>query len=355
MKQVNSKIILCGLLVMTAGILCGAAGCGVGDVTPEYVVLTIKNGKVTGGVAESARSPIVETELQGDTLDVDIQMEFNGKGTYDFDIPSGAKKIRLFGCDYDLPPPDHTAYFRAVMMKNIPGSVWKLQKEEIQYAMALVSVAPDRKNFDVQIRYKVSSGTEMWIREQNHSCLAAEDGQIFEILKPEEKESMSPGTHYWESGKCVNQGGNLLIQLETTGRFYKYLSKRSLVFNKVELPKPDFRPYTTFSLNMPYKEKYLEKNQSSEIFKVKKSVAEFRLLAEKIKFLRRGMTPEETAAILGPPDGFSSSGTKGPNTKSHGYADYFFLNTGSSNTKNLIVTLCFEKDPEGVFRLKEVW
>ena len=340
------KLFLAFLLVITAGIHC------FGEAGPENTFLTIRNRKISG------QTSIVKTELRGDTLEVDIQTEFKGKGTYGFDIPAGAKKIRLFGCEFDLPPPDHTAYFRAVEMQNIPGSVGKLQKEEVQFAMVLISVAPDRKNFEVQIRYKVSSGTEMWIRKQNYSCLAAEDGRIFELLKPEEKESMSPGTRYWKSGKCVNQGGNLLIQLETTGRFYKYLSKKSLVFNEIELPKPDPRPYTTFSLNMPYMEKYLEENQTAEIFKVKKSVAEFRALAEKIKLLRCGMTPEETAAILGPPDDFYSHGEKGRNAKLHGFAHYCFPNTdvsGSSSGRNLTVGLYFVKDPEGVFRLKEVY
>ena len=336
------KLFLSFLLVMTAGIHC------FGEANPGNIPLTVRNGKISGPA-------VVKTGLRGDTLEVDIQTEFTGKGTYDFDIPASAKKIRLFGCEYVLPPPDHTAYFRAVEMQNIPGLVWKLQKEEVQFAMVLITVAPDRKTFEVQIRYKVSSGTEMWIRKQNYSCLVAEDGRIFELLKPEEKESMSPGTRYWKSGKCVNQGENLLIQLETTGRFYKYLSKKSLAFNEIELPKPDPRPYTTFFLNMPYKKKYLEKNQSTEIFKVKKSVAEFRALAEKIKHLRCGMTPDETAAILGPPESFQSAGTKGPNMKPHGYADYSFLNTGSANTKNLTVTLRFEKDQDGAFRLKEVY
>ena len=339
------KLLSVFLIVMTAGVLCA------GEAGPENTFLTVQNGKISGQTSK------VKTELQDDTLAVEFQAEPTGKGTYDFDIPAGAKKIRLFGCDYDLPPPDHTAYFRAAEMQNIPGSIWKLQKEEVQFAMVLISVAPDRKTFGVQIRYKVSSGTEMWIRKQNYSCLAAEDGQLFELLRPENQDSVGlySTPYYWFSRNCANQDGKLMLRLHTTGRFYKYLAKRELIFDEFELPKPDPRPYTWFFLNMPLKEKYLEKNQSSEIFKVKKSVAEFRLLAEKIKRLKCGMTPDETAAILGPPDGFSICGTKGPNTKSHGYADYFFLNTGSSNTKNLIVTLCFEKDPDGVFRLKEVY
>lgn len=339
------KLLSVFLIVMTAGVLCA------GEAGPENTFLTIRNGKISG------QTSIVKTELRGDTLAVEFRAEPTGKRTYDFDIPAGAKKIRLFGCEYELPPPDHTAYFRAVEMQNIPGSVWKLQKEEVQFAMVLISVAPDRKTFEVQIRYKVSSGTEMWIREQNHSCLAAEDGQLFELLRPENQDSVGlySTPYYWFSRNCANQDGKLMLRLHTTGHFYKYFSEKELPLGEIALPKPDPRPYTWFFLNMPLKEKYLEKNQSSEIFKVKKSVAEFRDFAEKLKLLRCGMTPDETAAILGPPESFQSAGTKGPNTKSHGYADYFFLNTGSSNTKNLIVTLCFEKDPEGVFRLKEVY
>jgi len=343
-------------IVIAAGLL---SGFGTGEAWPEYTTLTIHRGKVSGSIVESARTPAVKTVLRGDTLDVDIQTEFTGKRTLDFDIPENAKKIRLFNCEFDLPPQDHTAFFRAVLMENIQPSRWRFfEKKEIQHALILISFAPDRKSFDVQIRYMIDSGEKCEVKKQHLSGIVAEDGQIFEILDPESRERMSPCKHYFGSRKCVNQDGKLLIRLETTGRFYKYFSEKEYILDDIALPKPDPRPYTVFFLNMPFMEKYLEENRSGEIFKVRKSVAEFHALAEKLKLLRCGMTPDETAAILGKPDRYDIAGTKGPKTKAHAYASYFFLNTevtGSSSMLNLTVMLCFEKDPSGIFRLREVF
>ena len=169
---------------------------------------------------------------------------------------------------------------------------------------------------------------------------------------------MGPGTQYRLSPNFTNQGGKLRIRLETTGRYYKYLRKKEIIFENIVLPEPDPRPYTAFFLNMPLMEKYLEENRSADLFKMRKSVAEFRAFAEKLKRLRCGMTQEETAAILGKPDHYRKSGRKGPNTKSHGFACYYFLSTeaaGSSSAKNLTVTLLFEEASDGVFRLQEVF
>ena len=349
------RIIVFGI-VLAAGLLCGT-GCGAGEARPGLVTLTIRGGKAAGVNAESARTPVVKTALLGDTLNVGIRTELTGKGTLDFDIPEGARKIRLFGCVYDLPPPDHTAFFHAVPMEEIRPS-W-LEREEVQYALILVALAPDRKKIDVQIRYLGYSGKERWIQgKRNFSCIAADDGQIFESRKPEEQVRMEPGTHYYALRDLTNQDGKLKILLETTGRYYKFLIRKEVVLGTVVLPKPEPRPNTLFFLNMPFKEKYLAENQSAEIFKVKKSVAEFRALAEKLKRLRSGMTPGETAAVLGKPDSYQIHGRKGPNTKSHGHANYFFLNTetsGSSSARNLTVTLRFDEAPDGAFRLREVY
>ena len=351
MKQI---VVFC--IALAAGLLCGV-GCGAGEARPGHVTLNIRGGKATGVNFESARTPVVKTALLGDTLNVGIRTELTGRKTLDFDIPAGAKKIRLYGCSFDLPPPDHTAFFHAVPMEEIRPS-W-LEREEVQYALILVALAPDRKKIDVQIRYLGYSGKERWIQgERNFSCVVADDGQIFESLKPGEQVRMGPGTHYHSSRDLTNQNGKLRIRLETTGRYYKYLNRKEVVFGTVVLPIPAPSPYTLFFLNMPFKEKYLAENQSEEIFKVKKSVAEFRALAEKLKRLRSGMTPDETAAVLGKPDSYRTLGGKGPNTKLLGFAEYFFLNTeisGSSGRRNLSVTLLFDEAPDGVFRLREVY
>ncbi|MBQ6352862.1 MAG: hypothetical protein IJJ28_06325, partial [Lentisphaeria bacterium] len=84
-------------------------------------------------------------------------------------------------------------------------------------------------------------------------------------------------------------------------------------------------------------------------------VAEFRRFAEKLKPLRVDMTPEETARILGKPDRYQTVGAKGPNTREHANAIYDFLRVADTSQKNLTVTLWFEKDSTGVFRLKTVY
>ena len=66
-------------------------------------------------------------------------------------------------------------------------------------------------------------------------------------------------------------------------------------------------------------------------------------------------TPEETARLLGKPDRYHTVGTKGPNTRVHANAIYDFLRVGNTSQKNLGVTLWFEKDSAGVFRLKTVY
>lgn len=350
--------IACLVNILVALPVFGLIGCGAaGETCPEWVKLTIHDRRASGITCESARTPVVRTALRGDTLDVDFRMEFQEKGKFDFDIPERARKIRLFGCEYDLPSAEHTAFFRAVLMEEIRPS-WP-RREEVQYAQMLLCLAPDRKNFDVQIRYLGYSGEERWKwREHDFSCLVAADGQIVELLNPEEQRRMEPGTQYLLSPNFTNQDGKLQIRLETTGRYYKYLRKKEIILEDIVLPEPDPRPYTVFFLNMPLKEKYLEENRSADLFKVRKSVAEFRTFAEKLKRLRCGMTQEETAVILGKPDDYCKSGRKGPNTKSNGFARYDFLSTetaGSSNAKDLTVTLLFEEAPDGVLRLQEVY
>ena len=215
-------------IVLAAGLLCGT-GCGAEEASPGHVTLNIRRGKATGVNFESARIPVVKTALRGDTLEVDIRTELTGKGTLDFDIPEGARKIRLFGCVYDLPPPDHTAFFHAVLMGGV-RRVW-LRREEIQYALVLICQAPDRKKIDVQIRYLGYSGKERWEQgARNFSCVVADDGQIFESLKPGEQVRMGPGTHYYSLPDLTNQNGKLKIPLETTGRYYKFLIRKEAVF-----------------------------------------------------------------------------------------------------------------------------
>ena len=105
---------------------------------------------------------------------------------------------------------------------------------------------------------------------------------------------------------------------------------------------------------MPPRDKYVAENQSCK-FEVKKSVAEFRAFAEKLKLLRCGMTPEETAAILGPPDEYRVNESANPKNRPDAIASYYFLKGGPAFVDDLQVMLFFEQDPSGVFRLEWVF
>lgn len=327
--------------------------CYAGEACPEFISLKIHNGKVQGENFESAVTPHVRTSLEKNTLKVDIQRKFQGQGKIDFSIPENAKSIQLFGCEFELPPRDHTAYFHSVLLADIRRPWWQFSRDELQRFMLLIAFAPDKKSFQTQFWLYGKSKNDVWKYKKTVSCIIADDGQIFEEVTPEWQTAMGPGTKYFFFG-FTNQNRKLQIRLRAAGKYYKYYKEKNFILQTVELPKPETKPYTLFFLNMPFKEKYLSEHQSGH-FAVKKNVAEFRLFAEKLKRLRCGMTPEETAAILGAPDDFSTHAPKRRSKTVYGSARYLFLKVGESSLKNLTVTLSFEKDPSGKFRLKVIY
>ena len=340
------------LIIASAVLL--ATALSAAEAVPEYVALTIRDGRVCGVNVESARTPVVRTSLRGDLLDVDIQTEFQGGGNLDFAIPPEAKKIKLFGCVYDLPPAGHTAFFHSFLLADIRKPWWRFSRDEILRAMMLISYAPDRKSFEAQIRHCGRSGRDTWKNGQTMCCIIADDGQIFEKLDPETRARFSPGIRYWKSRVFRNGNGKMQFFPNVTGRFYKYRQEKEFIIADVPLPPPDARPCTTFFLNYPFLEKYLADNQNGE-FSLKRSVAEFRQLAEKLKSLKLDMTPDETAKILGNPDRYYTVGAKGTRGGGYAFAAYDFLRFGDTSMKNLTVTLRFEKDSAGTFRLKDVY
>jgi len=344
-------------LIIASVILGLSAALSAAEAVPEYVTLTIRDGRVRGVNVESARTPVVRTSLQGDVLDVDIRVEFppgQGGGGLDFAIPPEAKKIKLFGCVFDLPPAGHTAFFHSFLLADIRQPWWRFSRDETQRAMLLIAFAPDRKSFEAQVWYCGRSGADTWKRKRNFSCIVAEDGRIYEKLDDDARRRFGPGIRFWDSYVLCNRDGKMRFRPSVTGRYYKYLAEKEFVLADVLLPLPENRPCTLFFLNLPFKEKYLADNQAGK-FELKRSVAEFRALAEKLKFLQAGMTPEETAQRLGKPDRYETAGTKGPGTRAHAYAIYDFLRVGATSQKNLTVTLWFEKDSAGTFRLKTVY
>lgn len=344
--------------LIIASVLLGlAAALSAAEAVPEYVTLVIRDGRVSGMNFESARTPRVRTALHGDVLDVNIRAEFPpGKGgcKFDFAIPQGAKKIKLFGCVFDLPPAGYTAFFHSFLLAEIRQPWWRFSRNETQRAMLLIAFAPDRKSFEAQVWYCGRSGADTWKRKRNFSCIVAEDGRIYEKLDDDARRRFGPDTRFWDSYVFRNRDGRMMFRPYVTGRYYKYMAKKEFIFADVPLPLPENRPCTLFFLNLPFNEKYLAESQAGE-FELKRSVAEFRRFAEKLKFLRSGMTPEETARLLGKPDRYQTAGTKGPGTREHACAIYDFLRVGDTSLKNLGVTLWFEKDSAGVFRLKTVY
>lgn len=344
-------------LVIASVILGLSAALSAAEAVPEYVTLVIRDGRVNGANCESARTPVVRTSLRGDVLDVDIRIEFppgKSDGKLDFAIPPGAKKIKLFGCVFDLPPAGHTAFFHSFLLADIRKPWWRLSRDETQRAMLLIAFAPDRKSFEAQVWYCGRSGADTWKRKRNFSCIVADDGRIYEKLDDDARRRFGPCTRFWGSHVFRNREGKMQFRAEVTGRYYKYMAKKEFVLAGVPLPLPEDRPCTLFFLNQPFKEKYLAESQAGD-FALKRSVAEFRNFAEKLRSLRSGMTPAETAQLLGKPDRYQTVGAKGPNTREHANAIYDFLRVGDTSLKNLGITLWFEKDSAGVFRLKTVY
>lgn len=325
-----------------------------GEACPEFISLKIADGKAGGTNFESACVPIVRTVLKNDILQTDIQTELAGTGTLEFDIPDAAKKIQLFDCLYDLPRAGENGFFHSVLISDIRKPWWSFQRDEKLRAMMLISFAKNKKSFTAQMWIYGCSGNDVWKHKRNFSCIIAEDGQIFEKLDAAGKSRFGAGIEYFPVWEFSNSNGKLLVRAGAVGKYYKYRREAGSCLNMISLPVPHPRPYTLLFLNMPAKENYLAENRSG-IFKIRKTVAELRSFAEKAKQLRCGMTPEETAAILGTPDDYKTAAPKGKKMKSHAFATYHFLFSTHTSQNNLSVTLHFEKSPAGTYLLQEMY
>lgn len=319
-------------------------------ISPESAIFQISRGKLI--VNDSALSGI-RTSLQDDALKVELFTDLEGTLPHEADIPAETKKLRLLGCDFDLPSPEHTAYFYSFFAPGYTSGIACAERGVIQGVMMLLSFAPDRRSFDPQIRYLRCSESEQWQKKENGSFIVAEDGQIFEWLGRSDRPGRAP-IYFWLTEKFQNRGGKLHIHLSPAGRFSDFPLEKSCVLREIELPQPDPHPASIFFVNRQPREKYLAENQSRK-FKVKKSVAEFRDFSEKLKRLRSGMTPKETAALLGKPDQYRVHGSDSRKNEARAFATYYFLKGGPDSVDDLEVTLSFVKDPSGVFRLEWVF
>ena len=320
------------------------------DYPAESAIFKISKGKMV--VKDSALAGI-RTSLKGDTLELELHADPARTYPREADIPAGAKRIRLWGCDYDLPPPDHTAYFYSFFGQEFTSGIAHSERGVIQGIMMFLSIAPDQKTFEAEIRHLCCSEFEQWKKKASSRFVVSDDGQIFKWLGRKDRPGCAP-IHYWLTENFKNRGGKLQIYLPASGRFFDRPMEKRCVLREIDLPVPDPRPASIFFVNMPQREKYLAENQSV-IFEAKKSVGEFRAFAEKLKLLRCGMTPEETAGILGKPDEYCVTESVNPKNASHAIASYYFLKGGPASVDDLEVMLFFQEDPSGVFRLEWVF
>ena len=192
------------------------------EACPDFLSAKIENRQIKITNFESARNASIEKAvLTGNVFDLDIQASifFNNPVT-EKTIPAAAGKIRLFGCEYDLPPDNWTAFFHSERLVDIRKPWWSFQPDELQLAMMLISFSPDGKLLKGRIWYVCNSGSKTWKHKQDFSCIIADDGKLLERTG----EDCSASKMF----RIVDK--KLYINLQVTGKFYKYLQRKEFVF-----------------------------------------------------------------------------------------------------------------------------
>ena len=182
-----------------------------GEADPQFFTFTIKNRILTGTQFESARTPVVKTVLQKDIFIVDLKTEFLGEKNINLPIPQSAKKLKLFDCVFELPPSNVTAYIQTFPLVEIKKPWYHFSKNESQCALLLIYFDQPQSEFHAQLVYRGKSGKEIWTNSQRFNCKISPEKQII------------------CNDKSCNiffiKEGDLYINLETTGKYYKYLKK----------------------------------------------------------------------------------------------------------------------------------
>ena len=209
MKKVFCLILFC---------LFSLAICG-GEADPKFFEFTIKDRILTGDQFESAMTPVIASSLQKDTFVVELQTKFQGKGKIDLKIPPQAKKLQIFGCVFNLPPPGATAYIQTFPLMEISKPWYFFSKSEKQYAILMIWFNKTHTAFTAQLCYRGQSGRETWGRQQKYECKILPDKQV---------KSQAPAIPFFI------KNDKLHIRLQTTGKYYKYLKKAEL---EVRLPE----------------------------------------------------------------------------------------------------------------------
>ena len=199
-----------------------------GEACPDFLSAKIENRQIKITNFESARIASIEKAvLTGKVFDIDIKTAlFTDHAVTEKAIPAAAGKIRLLGCEYDLPPDNWTAFFHSERLVDIRKPWWSFLPDELQRAMMLIVFAPDGKSFYGRIWYVCCSGNKTWKHKTDFSCLITADGKLLERT----------GDDYSASKMFRIVDKKLYINLQVTGKRYKYLKQKEFVFYGVRLP-----------------------------------------------------------------------------------------------------------------------
>jgi hypothetical protein len=296
--------------------LCSMLGAMAKDVLPELVSLKLQNGRLSGINLESLWGVETKTTLiDGDTLEIVFAPVYRGGTPIDIVIPPEAKKIKIFGVDFDLPQAPGDTRIQSYLLENIVTPLYSFDRSESLRLISMITVYPQEKSgrrFDAQNNYVGQSGKEQWFMSMRCSGIITPDGGVFGKYGSRGPEKSG----YYQSIDFFNDDGKLGIYMRERLRHHKKLVEKR-VPTAFDIPKPDVQLLTLVKLNQPYVENFLkrlEKAPPIDSHHILKTPAEYREFLKKLEHLKRGMSIKQVySAVFDDP----SSGFVGGNTLSY--------------------------------------
>ncbi len=191
------------------------------EAHPQFFHFTIKNHRLIGTHFESALTPQVKSELFTDTLIVKIETQLQGEGSCEVQIPLGVTKLRLFDCEFELPPAEKIAYIQTFPLIEVNQPWWNFwKKDENQCALLLFYFNEEYSEFKVQLFYRGQAGDEVWTSAESFELKITPDLKII---------SRTPHNPFYI------KDNKLYINLEVKGKYYNYLKKDTC---EILLPRP---------------------------------------------------------------------------------------------------------------------
>ena len=182
-----------------------------GNAAPDFFTFTLKDRILTGEHFSSGTVPVMETQLEGDTLVIEIDTELVRRDRrvppLRVELPPQTEKIRLFDCDFVLPPPGRAAYIRVFPLVEIRKAWYEIGRSEYQWALLMICFDEKKSVFSARINYLGKSGRDIWTWHWDYECKILPDNRIV---------SNKTTTPFFI------KDGKLYIELSTTGKYYKY-------------------------------------------------------------------------------------------------------------------------------------